>query len=163
MLHPVEVRSLSSGYAGVFASARFRKGDVLLPIVGEMQSRPSRYSLQVAAQAHVAPAFNGARPAHGERGVWYFLNHRCTPNTCVDVEALVVVAQETIECGEELTFNYNATEWDMATPFQCCCGALNCYGHVRGFKHLTAEQQRALLPHAAPHIRRLYSEPGRVG
>lgn len=158
MLHPIEVKSPGSGYTGVFANTRFSKGDVLLPIFGEVQSRPSRYSLQVAVDSHIAPTTDADRPADEDPGVWYLMNHHCTSNTRMDVEALEVVAEKAIEPGEELTFDYNTTEWDMATPFECRCESSSCYGEVRGFKHLTTAQQRALLPRAAPHIQSLHEE-----
>jgi hypothetical protein len=40
----------------------------------------------------------------------------------------------------------------MAEPFQCGCGAPSCIGLVRGFMHLTREQQRARVGRLAPHL-----------
>jgi hypothetical protein len=34
--------------------------------------------------------------------------------------------------GDELTFFYPSTEWEMAQPFQCFCGTTNCLGMIQG-------------------------------
>jgi hypothetical protein len=33
-----------------------------------------------------------------------------------------------IEVGQELTFFYPSTEWDMAQGFECICGTATCRG-----------------------------------
>lgn len=90
--------------------------------------------------------------------MWAFLNHSCRPNVHADLPRRVMVAARPIDAGEELTFDYNTTEWELAQPFRCRCGATHCYGMVQGFKHLPEPQQHVLLPHVAPHISRLYEE-----
>jgi hypothetical protein len=58
------------------------------------------------------------------------------------VDGRRLVALRELAAGEELTFDYNATEWDLAEPFRCSCGA--CGGSiVRGFAHLD-DRARAL-------------------
>jgi hypothetical protein len=37
--------------------------------------------------------------------------------------------------GEELTWDYEATEWELSTPFRCNCGSKNCRHILKGFKH----------------------------
>ncbi|OEU22042.1 SET domain-containing protein [Fragilariopsis cylindrus CCMP1102] len=37
--------------------------------------------------------------------------------------------------GEELTWDYEATEWELSTPFRCTCGSKNCRHILKGFKH----------------------------
>lgn len=38
--------------------------------------------------------------------------------------------------GDELTFFYPSTEWDMAQPFDCLCGASQCRGRITGAKEM---------------------------
>ena len=151
MHHGLEVRS-SNGYAGVFATRAHPEGRILLPIAGQIQSHPTRYSIQITPETHLEPVLDDVTFSPGETQ-WRFINHSCDPNTRMDVEARVVVALRPIEKGEELTFNYNTTEWDMAVPFRCHCGSPDCTGQIQGFRHLTPEQQEALLPLATPHLR----------
>lgn len=80
------------------------------------------------------------------------LNHSCKPNGYIDFRDLTYRARRPIERGEELTFNYNTTEWDMAKGFQCQCGHNGCYGHVVGFKYLTHDQQKENEPWLSPFL-----------
>ena len=49
----------------------------------------------------------------------------------------VVRALRHIETGEAITCFYPATEWEMAEPFECHCGAPNCLGTITGAKNLS--------------------------
>lgn len=140
---------------GVFARVPFGPGEVVLPVIGEVQPRPTRYSLQIAPGAHLAPRPEDLTGPPDGGTAWRFLNHSCRPNARFDAEARAVVAVEAVRPGEEVTLDYNATEWDLDAAFACRCGEDGCYGEVRGFRHLTPAAQRALLPHVAPHVRQL--------
>ena len=56
-----------------------------------------------------------------------YCNHSCQPSLVFDMENLQVrVADDRpIEVGDELTFFYPSTEWDMVQPFRCSCTAPN--------------------------------------
>jgi hypothetical protein len=77
--------------------------------------------------------------SHVEVGVLSSLNHSCDPNVRLDTCRMLVVAEREIAPGEEITYFYPSTEWDMAEPFECRCGSRNCLGVVRGAKHLSPE------------------------
>jgi hypothetical protein len=64
------------------------------------------------------------------------MNHSCSPTAIVDVTNMEVRAAVPIAQGQPVTFFYPSTEWDMAQPFQCNCGARECLGTVRGAKHI---------------------------
>lgn len=79
------------------------------------------------------------------------LNHSCAPNIFLDTNRLELRAIRDIEPGEELSFFYPSTEWDMAAPFECLCGSTQCLGDVTGAKHLSLNVlSQHLLNH---HIR----------
>jgi hypothetical protein len=65
-------------------------------------------------------------------GLAGYLNHSCAPNVHIDVSQYLCYAARDIEAGEELTFFYPSTEWMMARPFTCTCGAPECIGFVAG-------------------------------
>ena len=66
------------------------------------------------------------------------INHSCDANVGIrdnDMGAYDFFAIKNIIKGEELVWNYNASEWEISTPFQCACGSAKCRGLLRGFKH----------------------------
>ena len=142
--------STSDGFHRLVASRKCAAGDTILRIDGVVQPTPSRYSVQVGADEHIE------RPStvtHEEEELlyqWRFLNHSCAPNAMLidrELRALRPIAR-----GEEITFDYLTNEFDMATPFTCCCGSPECVGEIRGFRHLSPSQRRRLAPRAAPHV-----------
>jgi len=46
-----------------------------------------------------------------------------------------------LQVGDELTFFYPSTEWDMAQPFDCLCGAPTCRGRISGAKAMGEQGQ----------------------
>jgi len=86
-----------------------------------------------------------------------FFNHSCDPNMALRLSSHYdFVALREIKLGEELTWNYLTTEYDLESrgeAFQCFCQAESCVGIVRGFRYLTSEQQRNLLPLLSPFLK----------
>ena len=62
---------------------------------------------------------------HFEDDIGRYLNHHCNPNSNIvvipDVEPSLVVSNKPIFEGEEITFDYETTESEMAEPFKCAC------------------------------------------
>ena len=109
--------------------------------------QPTYVSIQVGPETHVE-----------DLGIFSYLNHSCAPNTVVDTETLAVRAARDIAAGEELTFFYPSTEWDMVHPFECLCGAPECLGTISGAKRLSPE---TLVRYAVNrHIRDLAARAG---
>lgn len=150
------------GQRGVVASEPIPTGEVVLLVNGMTTDRPSRYSIQVGEHEHVdlPPDVDPARSAVDHP--WQFLNHSCAPNA--RLVGRTVVAARPIGAGDEVTFDYNTTEYDMASPFECRCGAKGCNGRrIAGYRHLAPDLRRALLPFLTDALRaRLAREPGAV-
>ena len=116
----------------------------------ERLPRPTYRTIQVSEDTHV----DGL-------GALAYLNHSCAPNTFVDTERLEVRALRDIQPGEELTFFYPSTEWEMDRPFACLCGAPDCIGLIAGAKALPP---RVLERYAlSDHVRRLLRRRGPAG
>lgn len=84
-----------------------------------------------------------------------YCNHSCDPSVIFDTSKLEVrvVSDRPLKKGEDMTFFYPSTEYNMIQPFQCNCGSEQCLGLVRGARYLDARVlQRYWL---SPHIRRL--------
>jgi SET domain-containing protein len=135
-----------TGGRGRFAFEPIRKDAVIVEFNDEeLLASPTRRSLQLDEGKHL----------YGRLSSVGLLNHSCDPNSWVDVEAKCVRALRDISEGEEITFNYLTTEYDMHAGFRCKCGSPLCYESIRGFRHLDREQQHALEPHLTPYLRKM--------
>ncbi len=143
------------------AIQRVPLGATLLRIDGVLTQKATRYSVQVGEESHIDMAAGGDDGLVLSNYYWRFTNHSCEPNT--RIQSRDVIAVKEIAPGEDVTFNYNTTEYDMAEPFTCHCGSSSCIGVVRGAKHLTVEQLEMLRPSLAPYLHRLLASPDKRG
>jgi hypothetical protein len=145
---PVLVRLLPEGASsgerggrGVFAARDFRAGDFIARFEGTETALRTRMSLQFGPERHVEP---------GEHHPLRFLNHACSPNA--EFSGTDLRARADIPAGAEITIDYNCHESELAEPFACRCGAPDCTGIVRGWRHLEAPQRDARRDRAAPWL-----------
>lgn len=124
------------------AAIALAAGEVVFALTGDIVGEPSKYTIQLDEHRHVLT----------HTSAWQYMNHACRPNVRIDVTRREMIAIRDIAVGEELTFNYNTTEWNMAAPFACACGAPDCAGTIRGFRHLDAARRQALRPLLSPFI-----------
>lgn len=115
------------------------KGECLFRLEGRVRSTPTRFSVQVGPDQHLDQDSKHSAEDRVARYPWRFMNHHCEPSTAIRNRECIALRD--ITAGEDVTFDYNTTEYDMAEPFACRCGSARCVGVVRGAKHLTAEQQ----------------------
>jgi hypothetical protein len=130
-----------NGYRTTLAARAFKIGEIIFPVIGASVDKPTVYTIQISADRHVLSVY-------GKN-----INHSCCPNCRFDPLQLVFRALRDIAAGEELTFDYNTTEYELFRPFKCHCNSVNCLKYIRGYKHLTAEQRRLLAPLTADHLR----------
>jgi hypothetical protein len=126
--------------ARLVAKRPFRCGDLILPLTGRLSEATYR-TIQVGERAHL------------EGSLLAFMNHSCRPSAVVVTQELAIRAWTDLEIGEEVTFFYPSTEWDMVRPFECLCKAPNCMGHVSGAKHVSLGLLSCYFIN--PHIRKL--------
>ncbi len=132
------------------ATAPIDAGEALLRVEGELTHTPTRYSLQVDAARHIDVPVGTSLREQLEHYRWSFLNHACEPNAAF--RGLTLVAMRAIRQGEDITFHYATTEYEMAEPFHCRCGSPLCLGEIRGFRHLPPAAVERLRPWCAPHL-----------
>ena len=123
----------------------YKKGEAICAMPSEnIMDKPNRFTVQISKDRHT------------HVGKLAALNHSCDPNVILDTEAMMMVARRDIEKGEELSFFYPSTEWEMNAPFICLCGAANCIHVVAGARFLPL----STLEHhyLNPHIRDLMIE-----
>lgn len=146
----VEVHANGEMGQATFAAANIAAGTCFFQVKGLCLPFPTVYTIMLDEGRHLLFA-NGAQ----------CLAHSCDPNVRVRVDArnnvLECQALRAIAAGELIAFNYNATEWDMNTPFRCLCRSPQCADEIRGFKHLSQAQRTALQRQATPAIKALAS------
>ena len=52
----------------------------------------------------------------------------------------IIAGHRGLKVGEEMTFFYPSTEWDMDQGFDCFCGSEVCLGYIGGAKHMKPSQ-----------------------
>ncbi|KAK3750927.1 hypothetical protein QZH41_004345 [Actinostola sp. cb2023] len=157
----VKVVEIEKGFKALVAKEDLPKGTFLGDFYGKIYSSPTTYTHQIGPNKHL-----------DHKGIVKFGNHSCSPNCRPvyhrrkdaetieqdqDVEEVSWHLESTrdIAKGEEIRIDYNLTEYSMASPFECRCGANNCLRFVQGFKHLSPEEKRKRLPNVSPVIKQL--------
>jgi len=112
-------------YKSLTTKRAYKKGEIICPIPSEsLYDKPNRFTVQIGRDRHV------------EVKELSSMNHSCNPNTFLDTTRMLVFAARDVAAGEELTFFYPSTEWEMSSPFICLCGATNCIHVVAGARFL---------------------------
>ena len=100
-----------------------------------------------------------------------FANHSCEPTLEFHVQKIgheaaidVRIAARQgadgsvigLQKGDELTFFYPSTEWEMAQPFACNCGATTCRKWISGAKDMGMAKLQGMF--LSTHIKELLHE-----
>jgi hypothetical protein len=150
--HDYEIRiEIVDGHHKVIANALYAPGDRILRFDGELSDKPSRTSIQLNENEHV----NAPAGISTERAIqahpFIFLNHSCDPSAVQRGDELFAI--RAIEPGEEVTFDYQASEYEFAEPFHCRCASPKCDGEeVRGFRYLSPAEQERRRRVLSPHL-----------
>ena len=133
------------GHKGLFARKDIIAGSVIFHLKGIISRRANKYSVQLGRDKHID--FPPVRKPNDDLDyAWQYVNHSCEPNGYVNAAEYSFCALRNIRKGEEITFNYLTTEYELATPFQCGCRSAKCFGFILGNKFLTADQIAELMP-----------------
>lgn len=69
----------------------------------------------------------------------WLLNHSCEPNTGVQENnqgGYDFITLRDIDPHEEITWDYDTTEYDSISVIRCLCRAPHCRGRTRGYRYL---------------------------
>ena len=77
------------------------------------------------------------------------VEHPCKGSTVRVLNTALSAAWQAIRAGEQITFDYETTEWDMAEPFTCW----QSQQVVRGFKCARPAPSVPVSPPCAPRAR----------
>jgi len=118
----ITVATNKHGEKGLFVNRDFKEGETIFGLEGNIARHPTKYSIEVGDNEHITDELGQC------------LNHSCKPNTKIERTKKEVCATRDVAQGEELTFDYNSNETEMASPFRCRCGSKNCQQFIGGRK-----------------------------
>jgi SET domain len=126
-----EVRQkISNEQNALFALRSYHPGEVIADFsAGTISAEPTYLTVQVGIGKHITlqPEF------------LQYINHSCDPNVFFNTTTMQLVALKELSVGQELTFFYPSTEWEMTQSFNCYCGSPKCIGEIRGASFLSKE------------------------
>jgi SET domain len=114
----------------LFADISFAPGDVICKFnAATTQSFATYLTVQTGADRHITlnPEF------------LQYINHSCSPTVFFNTTSMELVCLQAMQPGDEFTFFYPSTEWEMAQPFVCNCGSAACLQLINGASHLSVE------------------------
>lgn len=148
------VRKKFKSQKGLFAAENIRKGEIILDfpgrIVGEKEA--GEWDLQIGKSRFIR-AFRKNQADN-------FLNHSCSPNSFVKEigRKFYLIALKEIQKGEEITFDYDATDYDNADfAFACRCGSKKCRKAIRGFKYLGKKEKKRIEKYLIHYLRKIHA------
>jgi hypothetical protein len=106
----------------------FRPGDIICEFGARATyKKPTYLTVQVEDDKHILldPEF------------LQYINHSCDPNVFFDTNSFLLVCLQPIRKGDEMTFFYPSTEWKMSQPFNCHCGAADCFKKIQGAYYIS--------------------------
>lgn len=109
------------------SSAHFQPGDMICPFAAKTTERyPNYLTVQIGEEQHItlSPEF------------LQYTNHSCDPNVFFETGAMQLICLQPIQPGDELTYFYPSTEWEMDQAFDCNCGSVSCLQVIRGAAYL---------------------------
>lgn len=123
-------KDIARNHRSLYTRRAFAAGEVISGFTWEkIHTTPSYLTVQLNEHEHFE-----LLPTYLE-----CINHSCDPNCFFDLSRKELVALKNIGDGEELSFFYPSTEWDMDQAFKCECGQSNCIGTIKGAMYLSDE------------------------
>jgi hypothetical protein len=98
----VELRVIN-GFKGIFAKNNYVPRDIVHTLFGKKRSTPTQTSIEIGKDIHI------------ESSIGKYINHSFVPT--VRISDRCIIAIQKIYIGDEITFNYNISETELAFPF----------------------------------------------
>lgn len=120
----------ASSQKSLHAAVSFAPGDIICRFnAATVQSFATYLTVQTGLNRHItlSPEF------------LQYINHSCSPTVFFDTTSMELVCLQALQPGDEFTFFYPSTEWEMARPFVCNCGSTGCLQLINGASHLSVE------------------------
>jgi hypothetical protein len=120
----------ATGHKSLHTTVPFKPGDCISNFsAGAILRNPTYLTVQTGDYKHIT-----LQPEYLQ-----YINHSCNPNVFFDTTSFELVCLKALQPGDELTFFYPSTEWDMVQPFNCFCESSNCLRYIQGAAHINQE------------------------
>lgn len=122
------MKDTATGQQYLHSTKAFQPGEIICSFSpAAVFDTPSYLTVQTGDAVHItlSPSF------------LQYINHSCSPNAFFNTGAMQLECISPIAAGDQFTFFYPSTEWEMAQPFQCCCGTQACIGYIDGASALS--------------------------
>ena len=117
----------STNQKSLNATTAIKPGEIISKFhAGITQSYATYLTVQTGVDTHITlqPEF------------LQYINHSCDPNVFFDTASMELICLKPLQPGDELTFFYPSTEWEMSQPFVCNCQSSSCLQLINGASHL---------------------------
>lgn len=122
---------------GLISLVDIEPGEIVFTFAGTVLPTQTLFTLQKAPGVYVEdPLVMGK------------VLHSCDPNMICSMEHQTFWAIKPIRANDYLFMDYESTEDQLFREFQCCCGAPNCRGEIRGRALLDPQQRHHALTFA---------------
>jgi SET domain len=124
------LKDTQPGHQYLHSTKTFQPGDIISHFnAAGVFAEPSYLTVQTGDDMHITllPEF------------LQYINHSCSPNMFFDTSAMHLLCLTEILPGDQFTFFYPGTEWEMAQPFACRCGTAGCAGTITGASQMNRE------------------------
>lgn len=119
-----------SNQKSLHAAIEFAPGDMICQFSAATTQHHATYlTVQTGASTHITL----------DPGFLQYINHSCDPTVFFDTTRMELTCLQKMQPGDEFTFFYPGTEWEMAKPFVCNCGSQGCLQLINGASHLSVE------------------------
>lgn len=127
------IHSESTG-EGLISLVDIEPGEVVFTFAGQILDYQTLYTLQIEPGRYIDdPLVMGK------------VLHSCDPNMICSMKYLTFWARKPIKAGDYLYMDYETTEDELYRHFNCCCGADNCRGLIRGRSYLSHDEIRNIM------------------
>lgn len=124
------LRNPKNGQQQLNSLKSYKPGDIISSFhAGETVSVPTYLTVQIGVDKHIT-----LRPEFLQ-----YINHSCDPNVFFDTTNMELVCLSPVNAGDEFTFFYPSTEWEMTQTFLCQCSSPKCLQLIQGAKFLSTE------------------------
>jgi len=142
-------RSPKAFASGAISLVSLPRGSLFFPLTNLTQVSQATYAtVQTGPNSHIELNSD-----------LVYCNHSCSPTLEFDMSTneVRVSRDRDLKPGDPLTFWYPSTEWNMAQPFECTCGAeSSCKGWIAGAGQMDEGVIKGYWLN--PHIEKLLDE-----